>query len=113
MPTISSLILTGLSPVTSYTASVVLSGSVIADGLGNQITFLQVSSSYSHTSSIQTSWEESSSFASQSFSSSYAETASYAPGSPSISASYAETASFAMNGGGEGTLDILQIRSFI
>lgn len=52
MPIISSSILTGLSPVTSYTASVISSGSTISNGLGNQITFLQVTASYVTASGI-------------------------------------------------------------
>jgi len=58
MPIISSLTLTNQNPVITYTASVVTSGSIIADGLGNQITYLQLNCA-------------SSSFASQSLSASY------------------------------------------
>jgi len=79
MPVISSLVLTNQLPIKSYTASVVVSSSVfqgspckvMADGLGNQITFLDVTASYASSASVQTSWEESSSFASQSMSASY------------------------------------------
>ena len=99
MPVISNLILTNQLPVHTYTASVVTSGSVIADGLGNQITFLQLTCSYSHTASIQTSWEESSSFSSASFvavSASFASRSLVATSASFSSASFVATsASFA------------------
>ena len=47
MPVISSLTLTNQSPIIAYTASVTTSGSnVIADGLGNQLTSLLLTSSF-------------------------------------------------------------------
>ena len=52
MAVISSLILTNTNPVVTYTASVVTSGSILADGLGNQLTSLQVTASHSDTSSL-------------------------------------------------------------
>ncbi len=48
---IPSLVLTNTNPVITYTASVVTSGSILADGLGNQLTSLQLTSSYSTTAS--------------------------------------------------------------
>lgn len=91
MPVISSLILTNQNPVIAYTASVVTSGSIISNGLGNQLTSLQLTSSYANSSSyantssyavtssisIISQFDISSSYASQSFSSSYAGTSSY------------------------------------
>lgn len=96
MPVLPSLVLTNQLPINTYTASVVTSASLIsgvpwsliADGLGNQITMLAVTTSYAQTASVQTSWEESSSFASRSFSST---TASWA--SQSFSGSWAATSS--------------------
>ena len=98
---IPSLVLTNTNPVITYTASVVTSGSIIADGLGNQITFLNVSCSNASTASyvlngggsgttlttgstypITSSWSISSSFASQSVS------ASWSPFVPTVSASW-------------------------
>lgn len=52
MSVISSLILTNQLPINTYTASVLTSGSVIANGLGNQITYLELTSSFSTTSSF-------------------------------------------------------------
>jgi len=79
MPVIPSLILTNQLPIKTYTASVVVSSSVfqgsvckvMADGLGNQITFLDVTASYASSASVQTGYEVSSSFASSSMSASY------------------------------------------
>jgi len=86
MPVIPSLVLTNTNPVVTYTASVVTSGSVIADSLGNQITYLQLTCSFSETSSVQTSWEMSSSYASAS---TWANSSSYASRSfASTSASF-------------------------
>jgi len=90
MPVISSLVLTNQLPKNTYTASVVTSasmvagiaGNLLADGLGNQITLLNVTASYAHTASIQTSWEESSSFASRSM---WTTSASYASASTTSS----------------------------
>lgn len=45
MPVISSLNLTNQHPTITYTASVVTSGSLISDGLGNQLTSLQLTAS--------------------------------------------------------------------
>ena len=108
MPVISSLVLTNQLPGKTYTASVVTSasmvsgmaGNLLADGLGNQITLLHVTVSYAHTASIQTSWEESSSFASRSM---WCTTASFASrsfaatsaswASQSVSASYVTASS--------------------
>ena len=107
---ITSLILTNQLPIDTYTSLVVTSASIVAgmagnllaDGLGNQITLLAVTVSYAHTSSIQTSWEESSSYASSSMWSTTASwsshsfsatTASWA--SESFSAFSATTASWA------------------
>ena len=51
MPTIPSLVLTNQYPINTYTASVITSGSnVISDGLGNQLTFLQLTASYASSS---------------------------------------------------------------
>lgn len=80
MPVISALTLTNQRPGVTYTASVLtsaslvsgLAGNLLADGAGNQITLLAVTTSYAHTASIQTSWEESSSYASASSTASYA-----------------------------------------
>jgi len=66
MPVISSLNLTNQLPVNTYSASLLTSGSLVTDGLGNQIVFLDVSCSYANTASIQTSWERSSSYSSAS-----------------------------------------------
>ena len=52
MPIIPSLILTNQLPINTYTASVVISGSVIADGLGQQITYLDLTASYISASGI-------------------------------------------------------------
>jgi hypothetical protein len=83
VPVIPSLILTNHNPVYDYTASVVCSGStsqaVIADSLGNQIVFIQttssnaISSSYAYTSSYDfvSVLSITSSFATQSISASY------------------------------------------
>lgn len=51
MPIISALIFTNQNPVIAYTASVFTSGSVISNGLGNQLTSLQLTSSYSTSAS--------------------------------------------------------------
>jgi hypothetical protein len=45
-------------------------------------------------------------------SASFAISASWAPSTPSVSASYAFTSSFALNGGGTGGTDILQVQIF-
>lgn len=45
MPVISQLILTNQLPINTYSASVMTSGSLISDGLGNQLTFLQITAS--------------------------------------------------------------------
>lgn len=92
MPVISSLVLTNTNPVVTYTASVVTSGSIIADGLGNQITFLNISCSYANTASVQTSWEESSSYASSSM---WSMSSSFS--SESISSSYSNSSSWVPN----------------
>ncbi len=106
---IPSLILTNQNPVITYTASVVTSGSVISDGLGNQLTSLDLTSSYSATSSYavtsslsvisyydisgsyasQSAWSISSSFASKSI---WTDSSSFA--SQSISSSWSN---FALN----------------
>jgi len=75
MPVISSLILTNQLPTNTYTSLVTTSGSVIADGLGNQLTSLQLTSSYSATASVALNASPgsslSSSWASSSLSASY------------------------------------------
>lgn len=45
MPVITSLILSNQLPINTYSASVLTSGSLIADGLGNQLTSLQLTAS--------------------------------------------------------------------
>jgi len=101
MPVIPSLILTNQLPRNTYTASVLASASLVAgmdghlitDGLGNQINLLAVTCSFAHTTSIQTSWEESSSFASHSM---WCTTASWA--SASVTASGYVSASSMVGG---------------
>jgi hypothetical protein len=81
MPVIPSLVLTGQFPGNTYSASLLTSASFVADGLGNQITSLKVTSSYSQTASYsvsQISTVFSASFASQSL---WATSASYASAS--------------------------------
>ena len=89
MPVIPSLVLTGQFPGNTYSASLLTSASLVADGLGNQITFLSISCSYAQTASVQTSWEMSSSYASAS---TWADSSSFA--SSSISSSNALTSSY-------------------
>lgn len=103
MPVLPSLVLTNQLPINTYTASVVTSASVIsgvpwnliADGLGNQITMLAVTASFAQTASVQTSWEESSSFASQSFTSMSSSWASQSFNA--ITASYASSSNWSVS----------------
>jgi len=96
MPIIPSLVLTNQNPVVTFSQLVTTSGSaasgsaVIADGLGNQLTSVQLTSSYATTASFTVSssfsvvsyYDFSASFASASISSSYSKTtlsSSYSP----------------------------------
>lgn len=45
-------ILTNLNPVTAYTASVVTDGTILTNGLGTQLTSLQLTSSFANTASF-------------------------------------------------------------
>jgi hypothetical protein len=119
MPVIPSLVLTNQNPVITYTASVLTSGSVLSDGLGNQLTSLQLTSSYSNTSSYavtsslsvisyydysgsfasQSMWSVSSSFATKSI---WTDSSSFA--SQSISSSWSN---FALNTTSSGLVGLV------
>jgi len=71
-------VLTNLNPVTAYTASVVTDGTILTNGLGSQLTSVQITSSFSQTASysvtsslsVISQFDISSSFASSSVTSS-------------------------------------------
>lgn len=115
--------LRGRTPVATYQNIVTTDGTLLSDGSGSQIRFLNITASFAQSASVQTTAEVSSSFASSSLSSSvsisssYALTSSFASNvsstsSFSISSSYALTSSFANSSSNSTTASFATTSSF-